>query len=259
MSKAAVVPAAGVAVFCAAMGAPPRDLYDTAFVRGLFDAMSASYERVNTLTSFGFSTRWRRQCVEQLGLVAGERVLDWMTGMGEGWPYILDAIGTGGTLAALDLSPGMLAHARRRRLRHPAHTIELTEADVLAGAAPSASADAIVSLFGVKTMSEEMWRRLAAEVARVLRPGGRFSFIDVSVPPSPWLRVPYLFYLKRVIPLLGALLLGNPETYRMLGVYTERFGDCRRFAAILAEAGLEVRHAEYFFGCASGVCGRRPG
>ena len=76
---------------------------------------------------------------------------------------------------------------------------------------PDASADAIVSLFGVKTLSDAQCQHLASEIARVLRLGGRFSLIEVSVPRNQWLRRPYLFYLSRVIPILGALLLGHSE------------------------------------------------
>lgn len=123
---------------------------------------------------------------------------------------------------------------------------------------PDASADAIVSLFGVKTLSDAQCQHLASEIARVLRLGGRFSLIEVSVPRNQWLRRPYLFYLSRVIPILGALLLGHSEDYRMLGVYTIRFGDCTRLMAFLSATGLEVEPASYFFGCASGVRGSRP-
>jgi len=61
------------------MPRPPRDLYDPAFVRDLFDAMASSYERVNELTSFGFSRRWRRHAVDWLDPHAGDTVLDAMS------------------------------------------------------------------------------------------------------------------------------------------------------------------------------------
>lgn len=38
-------------------------LYEPEYVKGLFSEMSKTYERMNILTSFGFSTRWRKQCV----------------------------------------------------------------------------------------------------------------------------------------------------------------------------------------------------
>jgi demethylmenaquinone methyltransferase/2-methoxy-6-polyprenyl-1,4-benzoquinol methylase len=242
------------------MGQPDAttDIYDAGFVRTLFDEMAGSYERVNLITSFGFSARWRRQCVARLGLRDGMTVLDWMTGMGEGWPHVLRRIGPGGRLIAMDLSPGMLHHAHVRRSRSPGRDITVLEGDVLASGMPDASADAIVSLFGVKTLSDQQVARLAAEMTRVLKPGGRFSLIEVSVPPNRLLRLAYVFYLRRIIPILGAVLLGDPENYRMLGVYTVRFEDCRRLAAALRQAGLVVEPASYFFGCATGVRGSRP-
>jgi len=72
------------------------------------------------------------------------------------------------------------------------------------------------------------------------------------------LRAAYMFYLKWVIPLIGRLLLGNPDCYRMLGVYTQAFGNATHFAGCLRKAGLEVDPVSYFFGCATGVRGRKP-
>jgi ubiquinone/menaquinone biosynthesis C-methylase UbiE len=37
------------------------DIYNVDFVEQLFDEMAATYERVNDISSFGFSRRWRNQ------------------------------------------------------------------------------------------------------------------------------------------------------------------------------------------------------
>jgi ubiquinone/menaquinone biosynthesis C-methylase UbiE len=219
--------------------------------------MSGSYERTNLITSFGFSRRWRLQAVERLGLRPGMAVHDWMTGMGEGWTPILTRIGPAGRLVAVDLSAGMLGHARRR-LQTMRADIEIIEGDLLELALPGSSADAILCLFGLKTLSPADRARFAAELVRVLRPGGSFSLIEVSVPSWRPLRAAYLFYLKTVIPILGRILLGNPDNYRMLGVYTERFGDCRALTDVVRAAGLDATYGESFFGCATGVWGSRP-
>jgi len=115
----------------------------------------------------------------------------------------------------------------------------------------SASADFITSTFGLKTFSEEQHAVLAREISRILKKGGQVSMIEVSKP----LRILFMFYLKRVIPLIGKLFMGNSRDYRMLGIYCEAFGDCRSFRDKLEKAGIQTGYKEYFFGCATGVVG----
>jgi demethylmenaquinone methyltransferase/2-methoxy-6-polyprenyl-1,4-benzoquinol methylase len=44
----------------------------------------------------------------------------------------------------------------------------------------------------------------------------------------------------------------------MIGTYCDAFGDARGFGVALTEEGLEVEFRRFFFGCASGVFGRKP-
>jgi len=135
--------------------------------------------------------------------------------------------------------------------------IHLIRQNVLASALRDASVDAVICSFGIKTLTLSQQRSLAAEINRLLKPGGTFALVEVSAPPFGLLRRPYLWYLKRVIPIVGRVMLGNPETYRMLGIYTERFGNAQNMVEVLREAGLDARYDSYFFGCASGVSGRK--
>ena len=93
---------------------------------------------------------------------------------------------------------------------------------------------------------------------RLLKPGGKLSVLEISAPRSRVLQWPYLFYLKYMIPFLGRKFLGNPANYRMLGIYTERFGDCAKVEKIFKEAGLAVCFRKYFFGCVTGLTGKKP-
>ncbi len=117
----------------------------------------------------------------------------------------------------------------------------------------------MVSSFGLKTFDREQQRRLAHTVAQLLKSGGSFPFVEISVPPFLPLRAAYMFYLKWLIPFLGRLLLGNPDCYRMLGAYTQAFDNATHFANCLREAGLEVVPVSYFFGCATGARSIKPG
>lgn len=216
--------------------------------------MASTYGRVNLISSFGFTVRWREQVVASLPLASATCVVDLMCGMGELWRSLEPHLSTSARVVGVDFSEQM---ARRAQRAWP-FALELHVADVLVPDDRPPVADVVVSSFGLKTFSREQQQILAHRVASILKPGGVCAFIEISVPRAGLLRAVYLFYLKRVIPLVGRLLLGNPDCYRMLGIYTEAFGDARYFADCLRQAGLEARETSYFFGCATGVRGSKP-
>lgn len=234
------------------------DIYDLDYLKDLFDKMAESYDRMNYITSFGFSQRWRRQFVERAEIEDGHTVCDFMCGRGECWPFILKGVGKGGRLIGIDVSTGMLRFAHHLRERYASHEIEIREENALATQLPDEHADRVVMAFGLKTLGDDLRSPLAAELYRILKPGGIVSTIEVSDPSGFALRRLYLFYLKRVIPILGRLFLGNPECYRMLGVYTERFKGCEPVVETMRNAGFEAELVSYFHGCATGIVARKP-
>lgn len=235
-------------------------------VKALFDEMSATYGPVNLLSSFGFAWRWRRECVAGLrraGLspTPDLAVADLMTGHGECWPHLRGALGAdgkpSGKVVALDFSAGMCRAARAAVPRVAPLAVEVREEDVLASGLAGASLDAVVSTFGLKTLDDDGQGRLAREIARVMKPGGVCALVEISVPPFAPLRALYLLYLRVGIPLVGRALLGNPDNDRRLAEYTEAFGNARAFGRHLRAAGLHVADTSHFFGCATGVVGRK--
>ena len=81
------------------------------------------------------------------------------------------------------------------------------------------SIDCVFPSFELKTFSLEQQEALACEINRILKPGGYVSFIEISVPKNKIFRWFYFIYLKVFIPIIGRLFLGNPDCYRMLGMY----------------------------------------
>lgn len=231
--------------------------YEPTFVEELFDEMSGSYARMNYITSFGFSERWRQQSVKTFDIKEGDTVVDLMTGMGECWKYIFKKAKKPINLIALDFSSEMIQYAKRKVPKHPNQDITILKENVFQNAIKSNSADFITSGFGLKTFNSEQLYQLAQEIDRILKIGGQFSLIDVSVPSNSFLKAFYMFYLKRVIPILGWLFLGNPDNYKMLGIYTEAFDNAKEVAEIFKSYNFEVQYQSYFFGCASGVTGKK--
>jgi demethylmenaquinone methyltransferase/2-methoxy-6-polyprenyl-1,4-benzoquinol methylase len=95
-----------------------------------------------------------------------------------------------------DLSAGMLAANRA--------ATPLVESDVSALPFPDATFDGVVCGYALRNFTE--LPAALAEMARVLRPGGRLSVLEVDAPASRALRVGYDVWFQRVVPALGAAL-----------------------------------------------------
>lgn len=238
----------------------PHDIYDPAFVKGVFDRCSARYIGFSYVFSFGFTERWRRQCVAAMPspAVADGEGYDLMAGTGEVWPHLLRLYPSIRAITAVDISSGMHARAIERLHAHRAHKIAFIEDDVLASNLPPASADFVISTFGLKTFNQDQHARLARLTAHVLKPGGVFSFIEASDPKGWWLRPLYLFHLTAMLPVVERTLLRGAQDFAMIGAYCSAFGDASAFGAMLRDEGLEVSFRRHFFGCATSVAGRKP-
>ncbi len=219
--------------------------------------MSSSYERMNYITSFGFSIRWRMQFQKSFKQPNRKvEVIDLLTGMGETWQATKNIL-PNSNLSVLDFSEGMLKYARQKSKSKFNDEITILQQDVLKSDLPSDHYDFVTCAFGLKTFNEEQLHMLALEVKRILKPGGQFSFIEVSKPENAVLKFFYSFYLGKAIPVLGKMLLGDPEEYKMLWQYTNKFENSKQATNIFVKAGLESQYVRYFFGCASGFYGQK--
>lgn len=232
-----------------------KEIYEPKFVEKLFDKMSRSYSKMNYITSFGFSERWRRQCVEEIQIEKGKTVVDLMTGMGECWKHILNKSNHNSKLIGLDFSTEMILRAEDNKRKVKNARIEILKENVFENSIQSQTVDYVISGFGLKTFNNEQLENLADEIDRILKPNGEFSLIDVSVPKNKFIKPLYMFYLKKVIPVLGKIFLGSPETYKMLGIYTENFENSKNVYNIFNQHNFKVDYVEYFVGCASGIKG----
>lgn len=249
------------------------DIYDPAFVATLFDRCSARYRRWSAISSFGFISLWRRQCVARLigqrqiarisnGQVgpsptAAPQVVDLMAGTGEVWPHLLAALPRA-RITAIDISTRMHDEAVARLHQTHAHRITHQQANALDSDLPENSADLLIATFGLKTFDAAQQARLADQIARILRPGGSFALIEASDPKGWALRPLYRLYLDRVLPLVEWLFLKGAQDFMMIGTYTANFGDCRHMEQALRAAGLTVSFKRHFFGCATSVAGTKP-
>jgi demethylmenaquinone methyltransferase/2-methoxy-6-polyprenyl-1,4-benzoquinol methylase len=168
----------------------------------MFDTIAPRYDLINRLMTFGLDRRWRRTTVAALRLPAGGRVLDVACGTGD---LCRDLASAGYAAIGVDMSAGMLAHART--------AAPLVQTDALTLPLPDGCVDGAVSGFALRNLVA--LPPLFVELARVVRPGGRVSLLDVATPSSAVLRAGHAVYFGHVVPRLGGWL-SDREAYRYL-------------------------------------------
>jgi len=220
--------------------------------------MGPTYDFVNLVSSFGFSEIWRAQCVGNLNITQNAIVADFMAGSGECWPYLNSHIRPNGRILSVDISP-VMCERQRRRAQKLESQVEIRCENALYTNLPDTSVDFVVSAFGLKTFNSDHTQKPAYEIFRILRPGGRCSFTEISIPNAGWLRWLYSFYIGKVIPSIGRLVLKDIDCYKMLGVYTEAFGSCIRVKPLFEEAGFSVISRKHFLGSATSLILTKPG
>jgi ubiquinone/menaquinone biosynthesis C-methylase UbiE len=236
-----------------------EDIFDPSFVKDVFDRCGPNYRTWSHIASFGFIWIWRRKCIEALPKPDNETpiVFDLMAGTGETWGYLLKQAPHIRKIVAIDISSKMVEYAISRLHKMRAEHIEVHEANVLTENLAPESADIVVCSFGLKTFNKQQQSKIANQVARLLKPGGSFSFVEASDPKGWMLRGVYRFYMCSVLPWIERLFLNGAQDFAMIGAYTAEFQNCGYFAKCLEREGLNVVYRRLFFGCASGVSGSR--
>ena len=203
-------------------------------VRATFAAIAPGYDRANDLMSLGLHRLWKRRLVA--AVTASGPVLDLAGGTGD-VAARLRAARPGRLVVGGDPSPAMLTVDRRRH--GPAATVAALEAERLPLA--DASLAAVTFAFGLRNVTDPA--ATLAEIARVLRPGGRLHLLEFSTPVR-WLRPLYRRLSATLLPWIGGRVTGRPEAYRYLAQSIDRFPTAAAVTAALEAAGLRVERVE---------------
>ena len=203
----------------------------------MFDAIAARYDRLNRILSLGLDGRWRRMTVEALALGRDARVLDLATGTADLAMAVAEAHGSA-TVVGSDPSKNMLAVGEQKVGEAGlADRITLEQGDAQDLPYAADSFDGCCIAFGIRNVPDRP--RALREMARVVRPGGRVAILELAEPDHGALALGARFYIRVVVPRLGAWLSGARE-YRYLQESIQSFPPAESFAATMREAGLDV-------------------
>jgi demethylmenaquinone methyltransferase/2-methoxy-6-polyprenyl-1,4-benzoquinol methylase len=229
------------------MTAPPhRAVLDKAPERiaGMFDAIAPRYDLLNHLLSAGIDKRWRKRAIGSLRLTGSETLIDVCTGTAD---VALEATGAA-RIVGVDFAGAMLTLGLRKvRVTNQAKRIVLVRGDAMRLPAQDRSADAATVAFGIRNVQQP--EVACAEMARVLRAGGRLAILEFGVPKIPGVRALYLWYFRHVLPLIGRMISGHNGAYSYLPASVGTFPPPAEFMTLLRQAGFaEVRAVPLTFG-----------
>jgi demethylmenaquinone methyltransferase/2-methoxy-6-polyprenyl-1,4-benzoquinol methylase len=219
---------------------PPR-------IAGMFDAIAPRYDLLNHLLSGGLDRRWRRRAIDALQLPSGARILDLCTGTGDLALAALERDPRASVLG-VDFAGRMLVLASRKVERRGLRSsIRLVRGDGTRIPAASASCDAATIGFGIRNIVDPA--AALAELARVVRPGGRLAILEFGEPRIPGIRTLYAWYFKYVLPLVGRMVSKHRSAYAYLPASVTTFPPPSEFARLIAAAGFsQVRAVPLTFG-----------
>jgi demethylmenaquinone methyltransferase/2-methoxy-6-polyprenyl-1,4-benzoquinol methylase len=228
-------------------------------IAGMFDAIAPRYDLLNHLLSAGVDRRWRAAAIKSLELAGGETLVDVCCGTADVALEARRGVAAAGRVVGVDFSGAMLALGRQKiAVAHEFGRIALIRGDAMRLPIASRSADAVTIAFGIRNV--ERSEAACAELARVLRPGGRLAILEFGVPRVPCIQPLYQWYFTHVLPRIGRAISGHGAAYSYLPASVGTFAPPSEFVGTLRAAGFaDVRADPLTFGIVYLYTGRLSG
>jgi demethylmenaquinone methyltransferase/2-methoxy-6-polyprenyl-1,4-benzoquinol methylase len=219
-------------------GALPSPEAKADHVRRMFGAIAPRYDFLNHLLSLNRDRAWRRRAVDVLLARMPDParpVLDSCAGTLDLAVELAGREGFRGPVLGFDFAYPML-----RRGTHKTATLNVHAAcaDALRLPLGDAAVGGAMVAFGVRNLADlEAGLR---EFARVLRPGAPLAILEFTTPRWQPFRALYLFYFRRLLPLVGRAVSRHGSAYDYLPESVLQFPEPDALARMLADAGFEA-------------------
>lgn len=195
----------------------------------MFDRISGTYDLLNRTLSAGIDVYWRNQLVQRLPQSGNLKVLDLATGTAD-LAITLAKQDLVGEVIGVDPSDGMLDVGKKKVSKLEHQKIKLENGNAMELNFEDNSFDVVTISFGIRNFPDP--EKGLKEIYRVLKPGGKLLILEFGVPKRP-LKTPYLFYFRKVLPQLGAIISKDKTAYTYLNKTVEDFPYAEKFTSLM--------------------------
>ncbi len=204
-------------------------------IQEMFNRISNNYDRLNRLITFKMYLKWRKNVFNIVESQKPHNILDVATGTGD-MPILYSKLNVN-KIIGIDISEGMLKVAREKinKLKID-NIINLQFGDAEALKFEDNSFDVVSVAYGIRNF--ENLNKGLSEIFRVLKPKGKFIILETSVPSNFIYKKGYLFYTKKIIPLLGKLFSNDRDAYSYLSTSAINFPYGLELKSILEKVGF---------------------
>ena len=200
-------------------------------VAEMFNSIAGRYDFLNRFLSGGIDIIWRKKAIKELKAIHPKIMLDVATGTGD-FAVAANKILHPDKIIGIDISEGMLDIGRKKIQKlHLDNKIELLAGDSETINFSNSSFDAITVAFGVRNF-EDLEKGLK-EMQRVLRPGGKISILECTMPKNVLVKSFYNFYMFSMVPAFGKIFAQNKKAYLYLNNSVQAFPDREFFLEIM--------------------------
>ena len=222
-----------------------------------FSSISKKYDILNQILSLGIDMYWRRILLHMMlpHINKGDIMLDVATGTFDVAKAIVKCVDT--TVLAIDYSLQMLVEGTIKIQEHP--NIIPIQADGRSIPLHNSSIDIITISFGIRNIIPRTL--VFSEWHRLLKPGKRFYMLEFCNPQEihSFLKIPYLFYISKIMPSIASLLGSEKPMYEYLAHSIQTFPTCIEIQSELTQAGfIDVHYTKYSFGSVAIYTGIKP-